>query len=208
MDRNFLSSLILVNDSEKKIFPDDNFNIENIKFNERRSKRMFGIRNERRRGVIRNIKGRPILHLHHTQYKTPGFRVPLKPSQVNSPKVEVTNNDSSGNNENNNSSNGTEIEKEDDKKVEVENTVRKASEEEDIEEIIENAQTRLHINAMKIKMRMTAGTEKKDIVEKLIHRIIQFASHEDLVDLLETLCTLVPSLRGSEVDNYLHYCGI
>ena len=50
--------------------------------------------------------------------------------------------------------------------------------------------------------------EKEEIIEKLIHRIIQFSSHENLVEFLEALCTYVPSLKGSEIDNYFHYCGI
>lgn len=170
------------------------------------------------------MKGKPILHVHHTQHKTPGFRVPLKPSNVQNLKVEILSNEKNEKNEkseNKNNLNKTESIKEIVKKDEMKNYERKGSEEdeEDIEEIIENAQSRLQINAMKIKMKtelknkinlnMAADeNEKEEIIEKLIHRIIQFSSHENLVEFLEALCTYVPSLKGSEIDNYFHYCGI
>jgi hypothetical protein len=223
MDKNVLSSLILLNDSEKKT-SFDNFHFENIKFNEKKSKRLCGIQNERKRAIIRNMKGKPILHLHHTQHKTPGFRVPLKPAPVQNPKVEVevevknneNNNgksDKSGNNESDSKLNEV------DRKHENDNYGRKGCDEEDIEEIIENTQARLLANTMtmemkqkmkmKMKMRMTNEMEKDDdVIEKLIHRIIRFSCHENLVDFLEALCTYVPSLKGSEIDNYFHYCGV
>lgn len=234
MDKNILSSLILLNDSEKKISFDDNFHFENMKFNEKKSKRMRGIQNERKRAIIRNMKGKPILHLHHTQHKTPGFRVPLKPSPVQNPKVEVeVENKSNENNENNNekseksenNESGSKLnevdnnKKEEDRKYENDNYGTKYYDEEDIEEIIENTQARLLANTMtmemkqkmkmKMKLRMTNELDKDDdVIEKLIHRIIRFSCHENLVDFLEALCTYVPSLKGSEIDNYFHYCGV
>ena len=225
MDKNILSSLILLNDSEKKISFDDNFHFENIKFNEKKSKRMFGIQNERKRAIIRNMKGKPILHLHHTQHKTPGFRVPLKPSPVQNSKaeVEVKNNEideKSENNESDNKLNDVDNnKKEEDRKNENDNYGRKGSDDEDIEEIIENTQARLLANTMtmemkqkmkmKMKLRMTDEMEKDDdVIEKLIHRTIRFSYHENLVDFLEALCTFVPSLKGSDIDNYFHYCGV
>ena len=227
LEKNVLSSINLLNDTEKKISFDENFYFENLKFNEKISKKMFGIQNERKRLNIRNMKGKPILHVHHTQHKTPGFRVPLKPYNVQNLKVEILSNEKSEKSEKNeksenkNNLNKTESIKEIVKKDEMKNYERKGSEEdeEDIEEIIENAQSRLQINAMKIKMKtelknkinlnMAADeNEKEEIIEKLIHRIIQFSSHENLVEFLEALCTYVPSLKGSEIDNYFHYCGI
>ena len=227
LEKNVLSSINLLNDTEKKISFDENFYFENLKFNEKISKKMFGIQNERKRLNIRNMKGKPILHVHHTQHKTPGFRVPLKPSNVQNLKVEILSNEKSEKSEKNeksenkNNFNKTESLKEIVKKDEMKNNERKGNEEdeEDIEEIIENAQSRLQINAMKIKMKtelkkkinlnITADeNEKEEIIEKLIHRIIQFSSHENLVEFLEALCTYGPSLKGHEMDNYFHYCGI
>ena len=225
MDKNILSSLILLNDSEKKFSFDDNFHFENTKFNEKNSKRMLGIRNERKRVIIRNMKGKPILHLHHTQHKTPGFRVPLKPSQLSNSKVEVEVKNNENNKKIGNSGSDGKVsevdynKKEEERKYEYDNYVRKGSDEEDIEEIIENTQARLLANTMtkevkqkmkmKMKLRLTDEMEKNDdVIEKLVHRVIRFSSHENLVDFLEALCTYVPSLKGSEVDNYFHYCGV
>lgn len=229
LEKNILSRMNLLNDSEKKISYDENFYFENLKFNEKISKKMSGIQNERKRFIIKNMKGKPILHIHHTQHKTPGFRVPLKPSNVQNPNIEILNNEKNEKSDNS-ESNSNDLNKtgslKDDivEKDEIKNIERKGSveDEEDIEEIIENAQSRLQINAMKIKIKtelkkkinlnMTNENEnekeKEEIIEELIHGVIQFSSHENLVEFLEALCTYVPSLKGNEIDHYFHYCGI